>query len=130
MALSWTMDKIGPIARGVEDCALILSVIYGPDGQDRSVKDAAFNWDAEFAWKTLRVGFLQNEFEVPAKAEGESAEQKRDFADRVYDAKYGVSGAQPADVLLQVMQKAHDDNEPLTIVTGESASCDDDSCAI
>jgi len=48
----------------------------------------------------------------------------------VIDAKYGVSGAQPADVLLQVMQKAHDDNEPLTIVTGESASCDDDSCAI
>ena len=42
-------------------------------------------------WKTLRVGYLQNEFEVPAKAEGESAEQKRDFADRVYDAKYGVS---------------------------------------
>jgi len=91
MALSWTMDKIGPIARGVEDCALVMSAIYGPDGQDRSVKDAAFNWDAEFAWKTLRVGFLQNEFEVPAKAEGESAEQKRDFADRVYDAKYGVS---------------------------------------
>ena len=56
MALSWTMDKIGPIARGVEDCALVMSAIYGPDGQDRSVKDAAFNWDAEFAMEDVAGG--------------------------------------------------------------------------
>jgi hypothetical protein len=59
MALSWTMDKIGPICRAVEDCTLVLSAIYGPDGHDLSVQNAAFNWDANFNWKTLQVGYLK-----------------------------------------------------------------------
>ncbi len=91
MALSWTMDKIGPICRSVEDCALVMSSIYGPDGKDRSVKDAAFNWDADFDWKTLRVGYLKSEFEAPKLAADATAEQKRDYDRRVYDLKYGVA---------------------------------------
>jgi len=63
MALSWSMDKLGPICRSVEDCALVLNAIYGPDGKDRAVKNAAFNWDAELDWRKLRVGYLKNEFE-------------------------------------------------------------------
>ncbi len=63
MALSWSMDKIGPIARSVEDCALVMSVIHGPDGHDRSVKNAAFNWDAAFDWKKLRIGYIKSAFE-------------------------------------------------------------------
>src|SRR5947208_2514953 len=51
MALSWTMDKLGPICRGAEDCALVLNAIYGPDGQDRTVKDVPFNWDANLDWR-------------------------------------------------------------------------------
>src|ERR671938_1507314 len=39
MALSWTMDKLGPMARSAEDCALVLDAIYGPDGSDKSVYD-------------------------------------------------------------------------------------------
>jgi Asp-tRNA(Asn)/Glu-tRNA(Gln) amidotransferase A subunit family amidase len=72
MALSWTMDKLGPICRSVEDCAIVLSAIYGPDGKDRSVQDAAFNWDARLDWRQLRVGYLKNDFEPqtpPAPAE-------------------------------------------------------------
>ena len=65
MALSWSMDKIGPIGRSVEDCALVLSAIYGPDGQDRAVQPAAFNWDATFDWKTLRIGYLKSSFDTP-----------------------------------------------------------------
>jgi Asp-tRNA(Asn)/Glu-tRNA(Gln) amidotransferase A subunit family amidase len=64
MALSWTMDKIGPICRAVEDTALVLHAIYGPDGQDRSVRDAAFNWDATVDWRNLRVGYFKEEFEL------------------------------------------------------------------
>ena len=45
MALSWTMDKLGPICRSVEDCALVLEAIYGPDGKDASVAPAAFDWN-------------------------------------------------------------------------------------
>jgi Asp-tRNA(Asn)/Glu-tRNA(Gln) amidotransferase A subunit family amidase len=66
MALSWTMDKLGPICRAVEDCAIVFSSIYGPDGRDLATRDAAFNWNAEFDWKQLRIGYLKNEFE-PAK---------------------------------------------------------------
>jgi Asp-tRNA(Asn)/Glu-tRNA(Gln) amidotransferase A subunit family amidase len=63
MALSWSMDKLGPICRAVEDCALVLSVIGGPDGQDRTVRPAAFNWDGRLDWRTLKVGYLKQEFE-------------------------------------------------------------------
>jgi Asp-tRNA(Asn)/Glu-tRNA(Gln) amidotransferase A subunit family amidase len=63
MALSWSMDKLGPICRAVEDCALVLEAIYGPDGEDRSVQYAAFNWDADLNWRRLRVGYLKSEFE-------------------------------------------------------------------
>ena len=76
MALSWTMDKIGPICRAVEDCALVLSAIYGQDGHDLSVQPAAFNWDANFNWKTLRVGYIKSAFDVPTLPAGASDGQK------------------------------------------------------
>ncbi|HYL84850.1 MAG TPA: amidase [Candidatus Angelobacter sp.] len=63
MALSWTMDKLGPICRSVEDCALVLDAIHGPDGHDRTVHAVAFNWDANLDWKKLRVGYLKADFE-------------------------------------------------------------------
>src|SRR5258707_10750450 len=59
MALSWSMDKLGPIFRGVEDTAIVLSAIHGPDGHDRTVHNAAFNWDATLDWRKLRVGYLK-----------------------------------------------------------------------
>jgi len=73
MALAWSLDKLGPICRSVEDTAIVLDAIYGADGQDRSVRDAAFNWDADIDWKTLRVGYLKSEFErgpEPEKDDG------------------------------------------------------------
>ncbi|MFN2530204.1 MAG: amidase [Pyrinomonadaceae bacterium] len=63
MGLSWTMDKIGPICRGVEDCAAALSAIYGPDGRDITVGDAPFNWNGDLNINTLRIGYLKAEFE-------------------------------------------------------------------
>ena len=42
MALSWSMDKIGPMCRSVEDCVLVLNAIYGSDGRDDTVVDAPF----------------------------------------------------------------------------------------
>jgi len=63
MGLSWTMDKIGPICRGVEDCAAALSAIYGPDGKDITVGDAPFNWNPDANISTLRIGYLKSEFE-------------------------------------------------------------------
>jgi Asp-tRNA(Asn)/Glu-tRNA(Gln) amidotransferase A subunit family amidase len=73
MALSWSMDKLGPICRSVEDTALALDAIYGPDGKDRSVVKAAFNWDAHFDWKGIRVGYLKEDFEKPFQQPEESS---------------------------------------------------------
>jgi Asp-tRNA(Asn)/Glu-tRNA(Gln) amidotransferase A subunit family amidase len=63
MGLSWTMDKIGPICRGVEDCAAALSAIYGPDGKDITVGDAPFNWNPDPNISTLRIGYIKTEFD-------------------------------------------------------------------
>ncbi len=85
MALSWSMDKLGPICRAVEDCALVLHAIHGPDGSDRSVHPAAFNWDANLDWRKLRVGYLKADFEpqqnatpaAVAKPESELSEEEK-----------------------------------------------------
>ena len=63
MALSWTMDKIGPICRSAEDCALVLKAINGPDGKDGHVIDAPFDWDATRDVRALRVGYDKSDFE-------------------------------------------------------------------
>ncbi|HLJ88862.1 MAG TPA: amidase [Candidatus Angelobacter sp.] len=62
MTLSWSLDKIGPMCRSVEDCALVLNAIQGPDGQDLSVKEVPFNWDADLDIRKLRVGYLKAAF--------------------------------------------------------------------
>ena len=83
MALSWTMDKLGPISRSAEDCALVLNAICGPDGKDASVHAAPFNWDSGQDWKKLRIGYLKSEFDapkplkLPEAAAGETAEERR-----------------------------------------------------
>ena len=63
MGLSWTMDKIGSICRGVEDLAAVLSGIYGPDQRDITVGDAPFNWTPDTPLSKMRIGYLKTEFE-------------------------------------------------------------------
>jgi Asp-tRNA(Asn)/Glu-tRNA(Gln) amidotransferase A subunit family amidase len=63
MALSWSMDKLGPMCRSVEDCAIVFDAIYGPDGQDLSVVDYPFNWNAERPLSELRIGYVPAAFE-------------------------------------------------------------------
>ena len=62
MALSWSMDKIGPICRTVEDCAIVFNAICGPDGIDPTLYDATFNYDPDLNLKKLRIGFLEKDF--------------------------------------------------------------------
>ncbi|MFN2397995.1 MAG: amidase [Gemmatimonadaceae bacterium] len=70
MALSWSMDKLGPMCRSVEDCALVLNAIHGSDGQDLTVRNATFRWDATVKPASLRIGYLKSAFERdrPTKA--------------------------------------------------------------
>jgi len=64
MALSWSMDKVGPICRRVEDCAVVFAAIHGPDGRDADVRDAAFAWEAGRDVHSLRVAYLRTPFEL------------------------------------------------------------------
>lgn len=63
MALSWSMDKLGPICRSVEDCALVFQAIHGPDGRDLTVVDAPFAYDGRRPVASLRVGYVPAAFE-------------------------------------------------------------------
>jgi Asp-tRNA(Asn)/Glu-tRNA(Gln) amidotransferase A subunit family amidase len=77
MALSWSMDKLGPICRSVEDCAIVLDAIAGPDGRDRSVRAATFGYDGTRDIRTLRVGYLKSDFEAPLPAAADDAAKAR-----------------------------------------------------
>ncbi|CAN5662346.1 amidase [soil metagenome] len=63
MALSWSMDKIGPMCRTAEDCALVLHAIHGPDQRDPTIRDVPFNWDAAQPLDTIRIGYHRAAFE-------------------------------------------------------------------
>ena len=65
MALSWTMDKLGPLCRSAEDCALVLDAIQGPDGHDKSAIAASYNYDATVSPKKLRIGYVKSAFDLP-----------------------------------------------------------------
>jgi Asp-tRNA(Asn)/Glu-tRNA(Gln) amidotransferase A subunit family amidase len=117
MTLSWTMDKLGPICRSVEDCALVMQAIWGPDGWDEACQDASFQWNSEFDWKKLRVGYLKDDFDMPwmqstplpaddATPEEKTAYARRksmepaQFAAREYDRKFDLAAL---DVLKKKM---------------------------
>ncbi len=60
MTLAWSMDKVGPIARSVEDCAIIFAAIHGFDGLDPTAVDRPFEWPLRRDLRTLRVGYVDN----------------------------------------------------------------------
>jgi hypothetical protein len=60
------MDKLGPITRSAEDCAIVLAAIHGPDGKDISVAAASFTWNPLLDWRKLRIGYLKSEFDAPS----------------------------------------------------------------
>jgi Asp-tRNA(Asn)/Glu-tRNA(Gln) amidotransferase A subunit family amidase len=79
MALSWTMDKIGPICRSVEDCALVFNAIYGADDRDEAVVDAPFDWNPELPLARLKIGYVKADFEdaaLPANVTTEEAKKR------------------------------------------------------
>jgi Asp-tRNA(Asn)/Glu-tRNA(Gln) amidotransferase A subunit family amidase len=69
MALSWTMDKIGPLCRSVEDCAIVLRAVLGADSRDQTVVDVPFDWWPDAPLSGLRAGYLKTEFD---KAQAEA----------------------------------------------------------
>jgi Asp-tRNA(Asn)/Glu-tRNA(Gln) amidotransferase A subunit family amidase len=65
MTLAWSMDKLGPIARSVEDCALVFGAIHGADGLDAAAVDRPFSWPLHRDPRALKVGYVDGP--IPAK---------------------------------------------------------------
>ncbi|MCU0356881.1 MAG: amidase [Cyclobacteriaceae bacterium] len=64
MALSWSMDKIGPICRSAWDAALVYFVIRGEDPLDKSTAASVFNYDVKTNLKKLRIGYFKTLFDA------------------------------------------------------------------
>lgn len=69
MTLSWTMDKLGPICRSVEDCALVLAETHGADPFDAAAVDRPFAWPPARDIKELKVGYVETRTPIADRAE-------------------------------------------------------------
>jgi Asp-tRNA(Asn)/Glu-tRNA(Gln) amidotransferase A subunit family amidase len=127
MALSFSMDKIGPLCRTAEDCAVVLHAIQGPDGLDNSVVDAPFAWDSGRDVRKLRVGYLKSdvEKEVPDDPKNPDRVQRMREAQAFTKASLDVIrglGVRPVPVELPKMGSGPMD----FLLTTEAAAAFDD----
>ncbi len=122
MGLSWTMDKIGPICRGVEDCALVLDALYGPDGHDRTVEDVPFNWNPARPLSRMKIGYIAAEFEGRGGGNNQqNAEERRKMYQQALD------DLRRAGARLEPFELPKFDTGPLRIIlNAEAAAAFDD----
>jgi Asp-tRNA(Asn)/Glu-tRNA(Gln) amidotransferase A subunit family amidase len=113
MGLSWTMDKIGPICRGVEDCAIVLHACYGPDGHDRTVATDPFHWEPRKPLSAMKVGILQKDFD---RATGDMK--------KVYDR--AIADLQKAGVKMTPVDFPEDGANMRFLLTAEAGAAFDD----
>ena len=89
MAAGWTLDKIGPMCHTVEDCAIVLEAIAGPDGRDLSVREGVpLGWDADESARGLRVGVVEGLLDAEPDAAARANGQR--VLDALRDAGLGI----------------------------------------
>jgi Asp-tRNA(Asn)/Glu-tRNA(Gln) amidotransferase A subunit family amidase len=116
MPVCWSLDKVGPICRSAEDCAIVFAAIQGPDGQDLAVADKAFNWDGNRRLDGLRVAYLASAFE---RETGNRSQQDSLANDRELLRTLGAMGV----TLIPVELPPHADLDPLQmLLVDESAA--------
>ena len=127
MGLSWTMDKIGPMCRSVEDCALVLTAIYGPDGHDLTVEDVPFNWNPDRPLSQMKIGYIKAEFEPTTGAGGgnqggqaNAEERRKMYADALEALRKAGADLQPFEL------PKFDSQSLRTILNAEAAAAFDD----
>jgi Asp-tRNA(Asn)/Glu-tRNA(Gln) amidotransferase A subunit family amidase len=114
MALSWTLDKVGPLCRSVEDTALVLAAIHGADGLDPSAVDRPFSWPAAppafdpGALRGLRIGWVPALFEEPLPDDAPDLAREQRALDRA-----------ALDALRNLAAGAGTDLVPIELPTGE-----------
>jgi Asp-tRNA(Asn)/Glu-tRNA(Gln) amidotransferase A subunit family amidase len=117
MTISWSLDKVGPMCRSVEDCALVLRAIQGPDDHDMSLHDLPFNWNPSVIdIRKLRVGYLKAAFDDTRQSAQSNA---NDVAALGVLRSLGLS-------LVDVRLPEHSTLDPLTILYGEANAALDD----
>lgn len=109
MALSWTMDKIGPMCRSVEDCALVFSAIYGADGLDMTISNEPFAWNPALDPRTLRVGYVKSLFKNPADFEAISEDDEN--APTPLERAFAINSAR----VVEVMREQEFDLKPIAL---------------
>lgn len=88
MALSWTMDKVGPIARSAADCALVFAAIHGGDAHDPYSRTAPFAWPVERSPKSIKVGYVKSLFDADYTKMADKDEDKRGYEEwKSFDAR-------------------------------------------
>jgi Asp-tRNA(Asn)/Glu-tRNA(Gln) amidotransferase A subunit family amidase len=63
MALSYSLDKVGPICRSAADAAIVFSYLHGTDGKDLSAVNMPFNYTPEKSIKQLKIAYAKNYFD-------------------------------------------------------------------
>jgi len=93
MPLSWTMDKVGPMCRSAEDCAIVFNAIYGPDGYDMSAIDKPFDWHPAKDVRKIRVGYLKSTSERETRTTTEESIRSIREQKKLNEAALGVFGS-------------------------------------
>lgn len=117
MALSWSLDKLGPMTRSVEDAALVLTAIAGHDARDPATREAPFPWSAGAQVEGLRVGVPRDEHEETPDALRVALEALTDAGARVAPIDLPDLPTQPVMTLLMVEASAAFDE----LIRGEDA---------
>ncbi len=128
MALSWSMDKVGPIARSAEDCALIFAAIQGPDGKDLAVVERSFDWPPRRDVRSLRVGVVEALFEEDRAKQGETEEEKAGLREwQEFDRRTLATLRDLGVTLVPIQLPARHPIPPLSVIlTAEAASAFDE----
>ncbi len=99
MTLCWSMDKLGPMARGVEDTLLVLAAITGPDPGDVSSVPSRLDFEADGAVAGLRVGYFP-----PWMKESPATDVDRAALETVRRARDGAGRGEPAGLALRLVE--------------------------
>lgn len=130
MALCWSMDKIGPIARTLRDCGAVFQAIHGADGLDACAVDRSFEWPTGKDARSLRVGFVQSLFEEDRAAGDEETDEETKTRAREWQAndKRTLDELRELGVTLVPIELPKDPPiMPLSIILGaEAATAFDD----
>jgi Asp-tRNA(Asn)/Glu-tRNA(Gln) amidotransferase A subunit family amidase len=127
MALSWTMDKIGAIARSVGDCAVVFDAIHGWDARDPYSRSAPFAWPVDRPRTSIRVGYVKSLFDDDYTKWADKDEDKRGYEEwKTFDARTLDVLKKLGFDLIPIDLKFSVPIEPLqTILTAEAASAFD-----